>query len=170
MRLSVTVQAWLVDHRLPDEGPPSAKHETLQPPPTYGYARYLYSNGDCYEGQFSGSLRHGDGVYYSADGMKYVDSGLRYATGELLVFSCLSLYITSAYALAARALPVCCASDTTAHGSATSGTATGCWRMSPWDTYMWGSGSTTRKAARVTSILGESDTGGSSWTTNTTER
>ncbi|CDI85071.1 MORN repeat-containing protein, putative [Eimeria praecox] len=64
-------QAWLLEHRLPNEGAPSAKHETLQPPPASGYAKYLYSNGDCYEGQFWASQRHGDGVYCSADGMRY---------------------------------------------------------------------------------------------------
>ncbi|CDJ52091.1 MORN repeat-containing protein, putative [Eimeria brunetti] len=64
-------QAWLLEHRLPNEGAPSAKHETMQPPPTCGYAKYLYSNGDCYEGQFWASQRHGDGVYCSADGMRY---------------------------------------------------------------------------------------------------
>ncbi|XP_026191760.1 uncharacterized protein LOC34617448 [Cyclospora cayetanensis] len=64
-------QAWLQEHRLPSEEAAPAKHETLQSPPTSGYARYFYSNGDCYEGQFAASLRHGDGIYSSADGMRY---------------------------------------------------------------------------------------------------
>ncbi|CDJ34925.1 MORN repeat-containing protein, putative [Eimeria mitis] len=66
-----TCCVWLLEHRLPNEGAPSAKHETMQPPPTCGYAKYLYSNGDCYDGQFWASQRHGDGVYCSADGMRY---------------------------------------------------------------------------------------------------
>ena len=45
-----------------------------------GYGKYVYSNGDVYEGEFKGDLRHGDGKYIWANGETYTG---QFANGNM---------------------------------------------------------------------------------------
>ena len=45
-----------------------------------GYGIYKYAEGDYYEGQFKGDLRHGDGKYVWANGETYTG---QFANGNM---------------------------------------------------------------------------------------
>ena len=51
--------------------PSASEQERPQSPPASGHAKITYPNGDIYEGNYEGGMRHGKGIMKFADGRQY---------------------------------------------------------------------------------------------------
>ena len=52
-------------------GSPPRPQERPRSPPANGHAKITYPNGDIYEGNYEGGMRHGKGIMKFADGRQY---------------------------------------------------------------------------------------------------